>query len=228
MKRSVLLSFFLFLVSINMTAQLGLSVAPTQGFAKDWQVMVENYISGKRLDFLKHGNTSTIDYTFQLNSPAWQIQPAIHAMRSNMIYKNHDFEVYTIGLIGNINFAPFVNSFEELIDKKAIIYFQFSPGIGFVQQKYVEYLPLDGAPNNRSTLSDRKLAINIGLNALLELRLSQLLTLSPYAGVRYFPNLVWEGFSSTISDGKFDNEYDTINWRHYTLGLRIGINLNRS
>lgn len=215
------------LTALKLPAQLGLTVAPTQGFAKEWQVMVENYVTGRHVDFLKYSNTATIDYIFQLDAPAWRFQPALHAARSHTIFQNHDFEVYSIGVLGNMNFAPFIKNEEKLNSAKSILYLQFSPGLGYVRQRYIKTVSEDGNPVDRFILTDKKLAFNIGLNVLFEIKLTQLLTLSPHAGIRYFPNLEWEGFTETISDGAFTDEYDKVDWRHYTFGLRIGLNLDK-
>ncbi len=224
MKKSILLSLLFLFASAQLPAQLGLTVAPTQGFAKNWQVMVENYITGRRVDFLKYSNSATIDYTFQLSRPGWQIQPAVHGVRSHVIYEYQDFSVNSVGLLANVNIAPFIKSNNELRTSKSIFYLQFSPGLGYVSRRYIATVLKDDLPVD-ITLIDKSLALNFGLNILLEIKLTQLLTLSPQVGIRYFPNLEWEGFTEMISDGEFTDEYDKVNWRHYTFGLRIGLNL---
>ena len=214
---------FFFFLSNGLVAQLGFSVSPTLGYSDNWQVLVENYITNRQTDFFRHCNTATVDYTFQLNDSAWQIRPAIHAMRSHNIYQEHDFEAYTIGLQGNINYAPFLD--KDADQAKTILYFQLSPGIDYVHLRYFKTILEEGLPVERIHLVSKKIAFNAGLNVLLQFKLTNFLSISPTAGIRYFPNLEWAGFSNTISDGTFSNEFDRVNWRLFTYGVRIGLNL---
>ncbi len=215
---------FLLFFSVGTYAQLGFKVAPTQGLASEWQVLVENYVTGRQADFLRYGITATLDYTFQLKAPEWQLSPAVHAMRSQFSYKKHEFSVTTVGLQGNFNFIPFKESQLKEIPR-AILYLQFSPGIDYVNMKYFQ-IDLEGG-STVEHLSNKKIAVNGGINLLMDIRLTDLLTVTPLAGIRYFPNLEWKGFSQIISEGDFQNEYDRVDWRLFTYGIRIGLNLSK-
>ena len=59
MKKCLLLIPFYLFLTTGLTAQLGFTAAPTQSVANEWQVLVENYITGRQTDFLKYGNTSS-------------------------------------------------------------------------------------------------------------------------------------------------------------------------
>lgn len=217
-----LVAFSLFL-SLGLNAQIGFTVAPTQGLAEEWQVLVENYLTGRKTDFLKHGNTAVLEYTFQLPAPEWQYVPAVHAMRTHFIHWEHDFEIYMVGLQSNFNFTPF-KAAQTAEMPNARIYFQLSPGIDLVRMRYAKRLP--EKMQFETQLKEQKLSLNGGIIVAIEWQLTQLLTITPVAGIRYFPNLSWDGFSVAISEDEFQNEYDEVNWRHLTLGMRIGFNLH--
>ncbi len=228
MQRCLPLIFFSLFLYSQLSAQLGFTVAQTQGFAKEWQILVENYVTGRNSDFLKFGNTATIDYTFQLSSPEWQFEPALYGMRANMIHHGNDFDVYAVGIVANVNYAPFLEEGENIGSKKAIFYIQASPGLSYVRQRYQETIFEDGHLVGRKSLTDKHISPSFGINALLKIKLTQLLSISPMVGLRYFPNLKWEGFSEIISDGAFQNEFDTVDWRHVSFGIRIGLSLKNS
>lgn len=224
MKKCLLLSFICLLLSTGLFAQLGFTAAPTQSLASEWQVLIENYITNKHTDFLKYGFTGTIDYTFQLKAPEWQFSPTAHAMQATFITDLHDFRIYSIGLQGNFNFIPFKLA-QQREWPQVLLYFQFSPGIDFVKMQYYDINAENGVFVREERSADRKLAVNGGVNFLLDLKLTDLLTVSPIVGIRYFPNLEWSGFTPAVSQGDFTSEYDRVNWRQVTYGLRIGLNL---
>ena len=223
-KYQFLCAAFLTMTTIA-NAQWGFTIAPTNSRANDWQVLVENFITKRHTDFLKHGNAATLDYTFQLKSPAWELRPAIHGMRSSMIFDEFDFDIYALGLQGNINFALFKMEAKDRPAKATTLYFQFSPGISFVRQELRKALIEDGLLLGFETTTNRQLAFNAGLGILLEWQLTQLLSLSPTCGIRYYPRLEWDGFSKAVSGGTFNGEYDTVDWRQLYFGLRIGLDL---
>lgn len=225
MKQYHPLFFFLLFFSLSLKAQIGFTVAPTQSMTSEWQVLAENYITKKSADFLKFGTTGVIDYTFQLKAPEWQVAPAIHAMRSRYIFKVHDFEISSVGLQANFNFTPFKEGQEQEFSKLRF-YFQLSPGVDMVWMQYKEWDRETGSPNVIAKMTDRKLALNGGLNFLMDIPLSSLLKISPMVGLRYYPNLEWSGYTTTISQGDFTDEYDEVNWRHLLFGVRVGWNLD--
>ena len=222
MKKYLILFTIIFSIPLMSNAQLGFTIAPTQGLSEEWQVLVENYITRRKTDFLRQGITSTIDYTFQLKAPEWQFVPAIHAMRTEYLMPHHDFIVYTVGLQTNFNFTPFKELQRQEMERSRL-YFQLSPGIDFVRMKYIQWD--DEFRNPSLILNDRKFVLNGGIKLLMDIKLTHLLTVSPMAGIRYFPNLTWTNFTKTISEDEFTNEYDAVDWRHITMGMRIGLNL---
>ena len=216
----------LILFSLRSNAQLGISVAPINTSAPDWQVVVENFVTERHTDFLQYGVSATVDYTIQLPDKNWRIQPAIYAARTDVNYVPHHFDIYTIGIQGNISYAPFIKDATTIDNKKAILYFQLSPGISYIKEKYESPIIEDGKFSGTFERFDgNDLAFNIGLNILLEWQLSRLLSVAPVAGIRYFPNIKWDGIASYFAADQLDDSYDRTYWRHFSFGLRMGLNL---
>lgn len=217
-------TFLLFL--INVQAQIGLSVAPTSSFAPDWQVIVENFVTHEHTDFLEYGASGSLDYTIRLKNPSWRIQPAIHAMRSDINYVPHQFDVYSIGILANIGYTPFKKETRNKIGGKPVWIIQLSPGVSHVHSRYRQPILEGGSFIGRfEKFEGNSISCSIGVQMLLEWQLTELLSLSPLAGIRYFPRVTWDGFTGYFAGTELSNSFDTTSWRHLFFGLRIGLNL---
>lgn len=225
MKKCLSLIIVLLCLISDATGQIGFTVAPTNSQSDQWQVLVENFITGRKTDFLKYGTTATMDYTFELKAPEWQIAPAFHFMRTHFIHQGHDFEIYTLGLQANFNFTPFKEQQEKEFNNLRF-YLQLFPALNYVNLQYTQRNEEGNQPHILAVLHDKKWNFNGGINALLDIRLTNLLTISPLVGIRYFPNLKWDGFTQTISQNSFTNEYNSVNWRHLIIGIRTGLDLH--
>ncbi len=219
-----LLSLITIFSSFSADAQLGVTVAPTSGFSPDWQIAVENFITHRRTSFLGYGVTGLVDYHLPTRSAAWSMRPAVHVMRSKVSYRHHRFEVVSLGLQGNVNFAPFLVGKSEA--GQSIFYIQFSPGVDYLRQRYDRPL-LEGGEfaGQHQRFNSYRLAPNVGLNLLWEFELTHLLSVAPQIGIRYYPALCWDNFTELIFEGEMTKNLDQTNWRHLTFGLRIGLNL---
>lgn len=208
------------------SAQLGFTVAPTSGYSPDWQIVVENFVTHRRTNFLSYGVTGLIDYHIPSSRPAWSFRPAVHVMRTGVNYEFDRFDVRSIGLLGNVNFAPFLIGKDER--GKHVFYFQFSPGLAYVRENYDRLVEEVGQPQGEwQRFISHRLGPNLGANVLLEIQLTQLLSIAPQAGIRYYPGLRWPGFTSMVSKEQISGTFDRTNWQHITFGLRIGLNLNK-
>lgn len=154
------------------------------------------------------------------------MRPAIHGMSTEISLQHHQFEVNSIGVQGNVNFAPFQSRKPEA--GSSIFILQFSPGLDYLRMQYHRPL-LDGGEFTGAYQSYKsyRLSPNIGLNLLWEFELTELLSIAPQIGVRYYPALRWNNFTELVSEGEMTNSFDETDWRHLTFGLRIGLNLGR-
>lgn len=226
MKKRLLPCIFL-LICLEAHAQLGFTVATTFNSSPEWQVVVENYVTHRHSRFLRYGTTAVVDYTFQTKNEAVRFQPAFQFMRTTAWYYPHYFELSTAGLQGNLSIAL-------LPGRKPTGKFPFrpflqlSPGLDWMHKRYDHPLANEGEPftGNYERLHDRSLAFNVGANILFEFKLTRLLSLSPEAGIRFYPHLRWKNFTGSVSEGKMVTNFDTTLWRQFLVGIRMGLNLD--
>ncbi len=224
--KKCLASCLLMFIFLQARAQLGFTVASTFSSTPDWQVVVENYVARQHVEFLRYGTTANVDYTFTLKNEALRFQPALHYVRSSWGSYPHYFEVYALGVQGNMNFAllPATNGDGKPAPFRPFL--QLAPGLDVVWKKYDA--PVGGGGSFEGQITehrDRSLAFHASASLLLEFRLSSLMTLSPLAGIRYYPKLGWKNFTEVVSDGSMDGTFDRTHWRQFMLGLRIGLDL---
>ena len=224
--KKLLLTCALILAFFQIRAQLGFTVASTVSSAPEWQVVVENYVTRRHAEFLRYGTTAAVDYSFKLKNEALRIQPALHYVRTSWGFYPHYFEVYSVGVQCNMNFAllPATNSSGNPAPFRPIL--QLSPGLDLVRKKYDEPIG-DGGPSSAGTVkhTDRSVAFNAGANLLLEFRLSKLMTISPLVGVRLYPAVNWKNFTEVVSEGNMTGTFDRTHWRQIIFGLRVGLDL---
>ncbi len=206
-----------------MTAQLGITAASTQGHATEWQVVTENFIVHRRADFLRYGTTGVIDYAFPFKNGSIRFRPALQLMLANSVFRQHYFQVNTIGVEGNVEFA-LRNAKDKSGNKRPIRPFlQLSSALSMVRQRYEH--PKDDISEVTVVNKSRSIRPNFGTNLFLEFKLSPLLTVAPMTGLRFYPNLNWHDFTAIVTKGTMSGTYDRTNWLQYHLGLRIGLEL---
>ncbi|MBI5915594.1 MAG: hypothetical protein HY842_09475 [Bacteroidetes bacterium] len=223
MKRQLLTCAF-FSLCWQAKAQLGVTAATTQSSSPEWQVVTENFITHRRSDFLRYGTTVITDYAFPLKNEAIRLRPALHYMRSTAWYYPHYFQASVIGLQANIEFALWGEVDKQGRPTLFRPFVQLSPGLSLASLRY-DSPKGDGGPFQGEYVvhSRHRLAPNAGANLLLEFKLSELLTVAPLAGVRFYPNLLWKDFTETVSDGQMTGTFDRTNWRQFVFGLRMGL-----
>ncbi len=220
MKNQLLIPFLL-AGAVTMKAQLGITVSITQGKAKTWQVIPENYLTHRRTEFLHDGTSGVIDYAFPLKKDGIRIRPALDLAFVNSIYYPHYFRMGMMGLQGNVEFALWGK-----LDKKGNKvpfrpFLQLSPGIALAHMRYDR--PLDSENTEFENFKSHCVAPNIGSNLFLEFKLSPLLTVAPSVGFRYYHNLYWKGFTQIVSKGDLVGTHDRSNFWSYQFGIRAGL-----
>ena len=205
-------------------AQLGLTAAPTSGFSPKWQILVENYVTEHRTNFLDYGVTGLVDFHLPLKIKALSLRPAVHGMRSSFHHFDYHFDVYALGFQANVNFEP--GAKREDKPKGFTCYLQFSPGLDLVHHRFDRPVQEQGQPSGgQEKFVHAGLAANLGFNLLFEIKLTTLLSVSPQIGIRYYPAVTWEGFTEQVTEGQLTEDFDRTSWRHLTAGLRIGLDL---
>lgn len=224
MKKSVFLCLMLF-AGWKACAQFGLTVATTINSSPNWQVLVENFVTHRHMDFLRNGTMAVIDYTLPGSSARWRFQPAIQGMRATSYYFPHYFEAYTVGFQYNVSYSPIELGFNK---KPSRIFFTLSPGLSMVGTKYEEPV-LEGNvfKGNYIYHTSQQVAFHIGAAAFTTFEFSPMLTLSPVVGFRIFPNIDWRDFTFTLTEGDLNGTYDRTTWRQLFFALRFGLQLRK-
>ncbi len=220
MKHSLLLCFVI-LIGASAAAQLSITAASTSNQSTEWQVVTENFVAHKKMDFLKYGTSGVIDYALTMKNGNLRIRPAVEFFMANSIYQKHFFRVNSVGLQGNFEFA-LLSAKDKSGRKRAIRPFmQFSPGVSYLSFKYEH--PKDDITGDFIVEKSHRIAPNFGTNLFFEVKLTPLLTIAPMAGLRIYPNLTWKDFTMVVSQGTLTTNYDRTNWKQYQLGLRFGL-----
>jgi hypothetical protein len=219
--KTQLLLFSLFALASPAQAQLGISVASAQGQAIEWQVVTENFIVHRRADFLRFGTSSVIDYAIPLKKNSVFFRPGIFLMFANSTYYPHRFQVGGYGLQGNIEFAFWGETDKDGDAVPFRPFLQLSPALTVVNMRYDRYFSEQLTAFEKQVV--KTISPNIGANLFVEFKLSQLVTIAPMVGIRFFPNLNWKGFTDGVTGGQIVGTYDRTNLRHYNFGIRIGL-----
>ena len=202
-------------------AQLGITAASTQSNSPDWQVVPENFIVHRRADFLRYGTTAVLEYVFTLKNEAVRLRPALHFMHTSSVYYPYFFQAGIIGLQGNMEFALWPAVYKNGKETPFRPFVQLSPGVALASLRYDR--PVSDQNGVFEMHKSQSIAPNIGTNLFLEFKLSELLSVAPMAGVRFYPKLRWKDFTEIVSDGILVGTYDRTNWRQYSFGIRVGL-----
>ena len=208
-------------------AQLGLTVAPTSSLSPKWQILVENFVTEKRTNFLEYGATGLVDFRLPLWAKGWSFQPTAHGMSTAFDFDENHFDVYLVGFQPNVNLELFQKTEKRI--KTVRPFLQFSPGIDFIHKRFSRPVDEQGQfLGGHEKFTDKNWALSFGLNFLVEFRLTSLLSMSPQMGFRYFPEVTWNGFTGQVSDGQLSEGFDRTDWRQLSFGLRIGLDLKNA
>jgi|GEM_PF-3339522 len=233
-------AFFLFLFllfSQLVNAQMGITLGTTTSQARTWQIATDNYITHGRQDFLKFGTTAGLDFSFPLYNHFLEFQPAFILSRitsSLTQYQNgisHYFELYTLGfqLNTNIFFLNIINPVDIAKSKfslKKDLFFQLSPGFDRIHMSYDYPESIqDGGTVVFNSMTSRQYEFNIGFRLGLHYQLTELLSIAPLFGFRYYPSVHWENLTQIASEGKSEQSFDHSSIKQLSFGLRIGLHV---
>lgn len=231
-----LLPYLFCLAHFQAQSQLGVTASTTVNSLPDWQVVVENYVVHRHIDFLQHGTTGAVDYLLPDQSEAWRFSPALLASRATVTYSPneipHHFEAFALGIQFDVGFNPFAHVKPFNKDREPPyftgIFITASPGLCLVRTVYdAPILNGDTFEDEFRRYADHRFTFNIGGGLLCEFQLSEFLSLAPVLGVRFFPALNWRNFTNIVSEGSMTGTFDQTTWRQYSIGLRMGLQLKK-
>jgi hypothetical protein len=227
MKYLAALFFLLFSASLAV-AQIGFNTGYRHNNAPDWQYVPT---SGAEQPLLGNGFSFGLDYWMPLKAVRIDLLPELHYSRfrqaplpgntagnlaQDWISLFLNANIYFLNLDGDCDCPTFSKSGGTL---QKGIFLQVSPGISYFLQEAV---------GTDSAESSQTWAPSLGLALGLDIGLSDLLTLTPIAGLRYFPQAEWQSvgliYNQEINGGSLKSERSDI--RQVYAGLRLGLRFN--
>ncbi|MEZ5044039.1 MAG: hypothetical protein R2828_29355 [Saprospiraceae bacterium] len=226
MRKVWLFTFGLFF-SFSLQAQFGVKGAYHFSDAADWQAFsTEN---GAAESIIGNGWSVGVDYWFRLKKHRVEFLPELNYSLLQQDFPNlgwsndasftsffFNTNLYIFDLKGDCDCPTFSKQGPTL---KKGVFIQLSPGISYAASELT--LP-------STTLKANTVAFSIGAGIGFDLGLSDLLTLSPMLGLRYYPGIQWDTFAATKAEtDNFPVLDNTSSLNQWYAGLRLGIRLDQ-
>lgn len=219
--------FGLFLMTATSFAQIGLNAGYTFNDAAEWKIVNGDNANDVIHDFYGNNLSFGIDYWFRLpnhrveftpefnyqqNSSTYVYDPLNFDLNSSMISFFANTNFYIFDFKGDCNCPTFSKRGPEL---QKGFFLRLSPGISYFTNK----LESEGA-----LFENKNFSFSIGAGAGIDFGVSDLLTITPLAMLRYYPELEWSQIS-TIDVGikEWDYPKDLSSLTQIYLGLRLGL-----
>ncbi len=216
------------LIQVSLHAQLGFHGGIQFTNAPEWNILDRS--NNRVTELPGTGWSAGIDYAFRLPNTRIEFLPELHfaAYQADVIdlgdldarfYSGFlNVNVYILDLKGDCDCPTWSKSGNTLTKG---LFLQLSPGYSLIygNVKTTEIL-YKGRSTNPS----------LALGAGLDLGVSERMTITPYAGVRYFPNAIWPGLEEAIARDISIGDRVTHNESPLTLiyaGIRIGVQIHR-
>jgi hypothetical protein len=221
MSRIFALLFFLF-VSALATAQVGLNGRYVLNDAQSWTVP---QVDGREaLDLLGTGYALGIDYWVRFQDVRIELLPELNFSRYQNTIERLDIDtevkMYSLLLRTNIYFLDMSGDcfcptfYQEGPTLQKGLHLQISPGLHY----------FDGSiTGSNAAASSNTFTYSIGAGLGFDLGISKYLTITPIAGIRYFPGIQWEAITEFFpADGPQAVE-EKSSLLQYSAGIRIGL-----
>lgn len=226
MKKSILTFVFILAISLTGFSQLGVNSGYNVNNAANWKIN-----NGTNLvhDFYPNNFSFGIDYWFRLPNRRVEFTPEINfnTTKSNWSYNNDALQFNTT----STNFSFFANTNFYIFDFKGDcdcptfskkgpelqkgFFFRISPGVSYFTGRL-------------KTADDEfygsEFAFSIGAGVGIDFGISDFVTLSPIAMLRYYPEIKWgsiAGVDAGIKEWEYPEESSPLTQIY--LGLRLGI-----
>ncbi len=232
MKRSILPVIISMLIPLWSHAQFGLTAGRHFNNASDWEIETEN---GTR-PLLEDGYSIGIDYWFRLKNARVEFLPEINYARYertldpvaestvNNLSLFFNANIYFLDFFGDCDCPTF--SKREPFFKKGL-FLRLSPGISYLDQTLASTVPISsGAGLGVPEIDDEGVAPSIGVGLGFDVGLSDLLTLSPLATIRYYPSTEWEGLNGENVNLAIRSAESGI-WQ-FLIGIRLGFRTDQT
>lgn len=216
-------TFLLLLLFTSLgTAQVGLNGRYVLNDAKKWTVPQVD--GSEAVDLMDKGFAVGIDYWFRFKEVRIELLPELnysqyqHTIdRQNMAT---EVQMYSLLLNTNIYFLDMSGDclcptfYQEGPTLQKGLHLQVSPGLHYFEGSIT-------GPN--ASASSTTLTYSIGAGLGFDLGFSKYFTITPIAGVRYFPGIQWEAITEFFpADGPQAVE-ESSSLLQYSAGIRIGL-----
>ena len=226
-KQTVLFLFGILALSADLSAQFGFNAGYRWNDSDNW---VEQSASGNQsLDLLPNGYSIGVDYWFRLKNARVEFLPELnYSSFAQTFADDREINARFLSFFFNTNFylfdfmsdcdCPTFSKQDHTLQKGFFI--QVSPGLSYLSNKGLSFnLELQAY-----TFSANSLAFSIGAAAGIDFGLSDLITLTPIAGLRFYPSAEWENLDEFTGDDPNRNIRDTAtSILQYHAGIRLGL-----
>ena len=224
--KSILLVIF-GLCTLSLFGQFGVHASYLDAQPDEWRTAEENPV----INLPGTGWDVGLDYWFRLKNTRIEFLPTLAYSRRGMelglrpaavsatvqavgFFFSTDF--YLLDLKGDCD-CPTFSKQGPAIQKG--LYLQLSPGISYFNFELAD---------QRETLKDSDFNLNMGGALGIDIGISDAVTLSPYAGLRYYPQLEWAslGPPATTAFQFSDQLQPQADVLEYQFGLRVGLRVD--
>jgi hypothetical protein len=232
MKKIVTLLLLLTLLSTASYAQYGISVGYKTINASSWENLFNKYnlSNGNNLSPLREGTAFGIDRWFRLKNYRVEFTPQLmysryarqwtdlqqvdFFMNANFYSLVFNTSFYALDLEGDCN-CPTFSKDGNFFSKG--FFFQISPELFYLNNRF-KAASLDER--------DHEIGFGVGIGAGLDIGLSDLITLTPFARYSYYPNVEWKDLNVLLSGSEppspnsaDNNKTDML---QFYFGIRVG------
>lgn len=230
MNRTVFLALlFSFVMTGQATAQIGFNGSYRFNKANDWVLSAG---SSPQIELLGEGPAFGVDYWFRLKNYRIEFLPELNiGLYKADLGQNITTKVGLASLFFNTHFylfdmkgdcdCPTFSKQGPKLEKG--FYLELSPGLSWIHKKVV-----DAEGSEPEALQHKSFSPSIGIGAGLDIGISDLVTVTPHIGYRYYPSVAWSGLSGITS--LFEETYtlssETTAISQLYAGLRLGLRLD--
>ncbi|WP_421948405.1 autotransporter outer membrane beta-barrel domain-containing protein [Phaeodactylibacter xiamenensis] len=228
MRTLLLISFLAFVIQLN--AQLGLSGSARFNDAPDWNYPASGTEGANPLG---NGWAVGVDYWIPLGQTRIDLLPELNfghsAQTIDIVGDPHEFTQNAFSLFLNTNFyvldlegdcdCPTFSKSGDFFQKG--FFLQVSPGVSYFQHT------IQTRESAAVDIEEDTFAFSIGAGAGLDIGLSDILTLTPMAGFRYYLPSEWAGLRTVFPSPEGIPFRTESSIQQFWAGLRLGIRFDQ-
>lgn len=214
-----------FFLTLNLAAQFGIKGSYHFSDARQWQMPTNTITNTESL--IGDGWSIGLDYWFRLKNYRVEFLPELNYSQLSQEVENANWssQANFTSFFFNTNFyifdfkgdcdCPTFSKQGPSLDKG--VFLQVSPGLTAAQGEVLF---------DDDTFKTDDLAFSIGLGLGLDLGLSDLVTISPMVGLRYYPSITWDSIGSADGEAPKLVAEESSSLTQWSAGIRIGFRLD--